>query len=38
MTLKELQRKNMTCSEYLEKLINKGYKTVKEVLESEVNG
>lgn len=35
MTLKELKNKNITCSEYLESLINKGYKTVKEVLENE---
>lgn len=35
MTLKELKNKNITCDEYLESLINKGYKTVKEVLENE---
>ena len=34
MKLQTLKNNNITCIEYLQSLINKGYKTVAEVLES----
>lgn len=35
MKLQTLKTNNITCMEYLQSLINKGYITVKEVLENE---
>lgn len=35
MKLQTLKTNNITCMEYLQSLINKGYTTVKEVLENE---
>ena len=35
MKLQTLKTNNITCMEYLQSIINKGYKTVKEVLEDE---
>ena len=34
MKLQTLKNNKMTCTEYINLLINKGYKTVKEVMES----
>ena len=33
MKLQTLKNNNLTCTEYLQSLIDKGYTTVKEVLE-----
>lgn len=37
MKLQTLKNNNMTCTEYINLLINKGYKTVKQAMESEKN-
>ena len=37
MKLQTLKNNKMTCTQYINLLINKGYKTVKEVMESGEN-
>ena len=37
MKLQTLKDNNLSCFEYINLLINKGYKTVAEVMESEKN-
>ena len=37
MKLQTLKNNKITCTQYINLLINKGYKTVKEVMESEEN-
>ncbi len=37
MKLQTLKNNNLSCTEYINILIKKGYKTVKEVMESENN-
>ena len=37
MKLQTLKNNNITCIEFINLLINKGYKTVKQAMESEKN-